>query len=73
VIPAGIIGGQSVEDGSENGDGQSRAELRRGGDGLSEIGADAREENVSVGRVVDKVNEEVVRRDDLCRIFSTPS
>lgn len=66
VVTAGIVGGQSVEDGGEDGDGQSRAELGRGGDGLSEVGANARKENVRVGGLVDEVDEQVVGGSDFC-------
>ena len=66
VIPARVSGGQGVEDGGEDGDGERGTELRRGGDGLGKVGANAREENIGIGGLVNKVNQEVVRRGDLC-------
>jgi hypothetical protein len=66
VIPARVSGGQGVEDSGEDGDGERGTELRRGGDGLGKVGANAREENIGIGGLVNKVNQEVVRRGDLC-------
>jgi hypothetical protein len=70
VVTARISGGQGVEDGGEGGNGERRAELRRGGDGLSEVGADARKEHINIGRLVNEVDQKVVGRSDLC-IFQT--
>jgi len=65
VVAAGVGGREGVEDGGEDGDGESRAELRGGGDGLSEIRADSRKEDIGIGRLVNKVDQEVVGRGDL--------
>lgn len=70
MVAAGVVCGEGVEDGGEDGDGQSRAKLGRGGDGLSEIGADAREEHIRVGSLVNEVDKQVVGGSDLYSTLS---
>jgi len=45
MVPAGIGGGEGVEHGGEDGDGERGAVLRGAGDGFGEVGANAGEEH----------------------------
>ena len=68
VVPAGVRGGEGVEHGGEDGDGERGTVLRGAGDGFGEVGADTGKEHARVGGLVDEVKEKVVGRSDFCSV-----
>lgn len=68
MVAARVGGGEGVEDGGEDGDGYGGTELRGGGNGFGEVGADTGKEDVRVGGLVDEVDEEVVGGRDFCLV-----